>query len=64
MRRLFRPLLILLALVFLFEAWLWSHLAPVVAWIVAHIPLRAIKTRLRALRSSIALFSSTQKTAA
>ncbi|MEA2970579.1 MAG: hypothetical protein QOE78_3840, partial [Alphaproteobacteria bacterium] len=23
MRRLFRPLLILLALVFLFEAWLW-----------------------------------------
>src|SRR3954470_6482601 len=34
MRRLFRPLLILLALVFLFEAWLWSHLAPVVAWVV------------------------------
>ena len=49
MRRLFRPLLILLALVFLFEAWLWSHLAPVVAWVVAHIPLRAIKARLRAL---------------
>ena len=49
MRRLFRPLLILLALVFLFEAWLWSHLAPVVAWIVAHIPLRAMKARLRAL---------------
>jgi len=49
MRRLFRPLLILLALVFLFEAWLWSHLAPVVAWVVAHIPLRAMKARLRAL---------------
>ena len=49
MRRLFRPFLILLALVFLFEAWLWSHLAPVVAWIVAHIPLRAIKARVRAL---------------
>jgi hypothetical protein len=49
MRRLLRPLLILLALVFLFEAWLWSHLAPIVAWIVARIPLRAIKVRLTAL---------------
>jgi hypothetical protein len=49
MRRLLRPLLILLALVFLFEAWLWSHLAPIVAWIVARIPLRAIKARLTAL---------------
>ena len=49
MRRLFRPLLILLALDFLFEAWLWSHLAPVVAWVVAHIPLRVMKARLRAL---------------
>ena len=43
MRRLLHPLLILLALVFLVEAWLWTHLAPVVAWIVARIPLRAIK---------------------
>ena len=43
MRRLLRPFLILLALVFLFEAWLWEHLAPIVAWIVARIPLRAIK---------------------
>jgi hypothetical protein len=42
-RRLFRPFLILLALVFLLEAWLWSHLAPVVAWIVERIPLRQIK---------------------
>ena len=49
MRRLLRPLLILVALVFLFEAWLWSHLAPIVAWIVARIPLRAIKARLTAL---------------
>ncbi len=44
-RRLLRPLLILLALLFLFEAWLWSHLAPIVAWIVARIPLREIKAR-------------------
>ena len=43
MRRLLRPLLVLLALVFLFEAWLWTYLAPVVAAIVARIPLRAIK---------------------
>jgi hypothetical protein len=43
MRRLLRPLLILLALVFLLEAWLWTNLAPIVGWIVARIPLRAIK---------------------
>jgi hypothetical protein len=46
MRRLLRPclrLLILLALVFLFEAWLWEHRAPVVGWVVARIPLRQIK---------------------
>ena len=46
MRRLTRPLLILLAIVFLFEAWLWSHLEPIVEWIVARIPLRAVKARL------------------
>jgi hypothetical protein len=43
MRRLLKPLWIFLALVFVFEAWLWSHLQPVVAWIVARIPLRAVK---------------------
>jgi hypothetical protein len=43
-----RPLLILLAIVFLIEAWLWSHLEPVVSWIVARIPLRALKERLAA----------------
>jgi hypothetical protein len=48
MRRLLRPLWILLALVFLFEAWLWDHLAPIVAWIVARLPLDAIKRRLAA----------------
>jgi hypothetical protein len=48
LRFLFRPVLVLLALVFLFEAWLWSHLAPVVVWVVAHIPLRAFKARLAA----------------
>src|SRR4029079_19715703 len=48
LRLLLRPLLILLALVFLFEAWLWEHLAPVVAWVVARIPLTAVKTRIAA----------------
>jgi hypothetical protein len=32
MRRLLRPILILLALLFVFEAWLWTHLEPIVAW--------------------------------
>jgi len=48
MRRLIRPLFVLLALVFLFEAWLWDHLAPIVGWIVARIPLHALKARLAA----------------
>jgi hypothetical protein len=43
MRRLLRPFLVLLAMIFLVEAWLWHHLAPVVEWIVARIPLRAVK---------------------
>jgi hypothetical protein len=46
LRKLLRPIWILLALVFLFEAWLWDRLAPIVGWIVARIPLRAIKAKL------------------
>ena len=45
MRRLLRPLWILLALVFLFEAWLWDRLAPVVARLVARIPWKAFKAK-------------------
>jgi hypothetical protein len=48
MRRLMRPFLVLLAIIFLIEAWLWRHLEPVVAWIVARIPLRALKARIAA----------------
>jgi hypothetical protein len=48
MRRLLHPFVVLLALVFLFEAWLWESLAPIVGWVVARIPLRAIKVRLAA----------------
>jgi hypothetical protein len=47
-RRLLRPLWILLALIFLFEAWLWDRSAPIVAWIIAWIPLETLKRRLAA----------------
>jgi hypothetical protein len=43
MRRLLQPLWVLLAIIFLVEAWLWDHLEPVVAWFVALIPLRTFK---------------------
>jgi hypothetical protein len=44
MRRiLLRPLWIVLALLFLAEAWLWQHLEPVVARIVNLIPLHRLK---------------------
>jgi hypothetical protein len=43
LRRLLQPLWVLLAIIFLIEAWLWDHLEPVVAWVVAVIPLRAFK---------------------
>jgi hypothetical protein len=46
MRWLLRPFLVLLVLIFLFEAWLWDHLAPVVAWGVAQLPLDPVKRRL------------------
>lgn len=43
LRRLLQPFWILLAIIFLIEAWLWDHLEPIVARIVALIPLRAFK---------------------
>jgi hypothetical protein len=46
MRRLTRPLLILLAIAFLIEAWLWRHCEPIVAWVVARIPFRKLKMAL------------------
>ncbi len=48
LRRLLRPVLILLALLFLFEAWLWTHLEPIVAWAVARLPLQGLKARIAA----------------
>jgi hypothetical protein len=43
LRRLLQPIWVLLAVIFLIEAWLWDHLEPVVAWVVEKIPLRAFK---------------------
>lgn len=43
MNRLTRPLWVALALVFLFEAWLWDSLAPIVGRIVGVIPWGRIK---------------------
>ena len=43
LRRLLQPFWILLAIIFLIEAWLWDHLEPIVAWVVDKIPLRAFK---------------------
>lgn len=43
LRRFLQPLWVLLAIIFLIEAWLWDHLEPIVAWVVSVIPLRAFK---------------------
>ena len=48
MRRVLRPFLVLLALVFLFEAWLWEHLRPLVAWVVGLVAWDRLKARLAA----------------
>jgi hypothetical protein len=42
-RRLLQPVWVLLAVIFLIEAWLWDHLEPIVARVVELIPLRAFK---------------------
>lgn len=59
MRRLLQPLWVLLALIFLVEAWLWDHLEPIVARVVALIPLRAVKrwlaTRIERLSPTLTL---------
>jgi hypothetical protein len=43
LRRLLQPFWVLLAIIFLIEAWLWDHLEPIVARVVALIPLRTFK---------------------
>jgi hypothetical protein len=43
LRRLLQPVWVLLAIIFLIEAWLWDHLEPIVARVVAAIPLAQFK---------------------
>ena len=43
LRRLLQPFWVLLAIIFLIEAWLWDHLEPIVARVVALVPLRRFK---------------------
>jgi hypothetical protein len=49
MRRMLRPLWVILALLFLLEAWLWDHLEPLVARVVNLIPWGRFKEWLRAV---------------
>lgn len=59
LRYLLRPVWVLLAIVFLIEAFLWDHLEPVVARLVAAIPLSALKqwlaNRIEALSPAMTL---------
>src|SRR5271154_4083475 len=43
LRRLLQPIWVLLAVIFLIEAWLWDHLEPIVAWVVSKFPLHSFK---------------------
>ena len=47
MRRWLRPLWVVLALLFLLEAWLWDHLQPIVARAVNFIPWGRVKVWLK-----------------
>jgi len=49
MRRILKPFLIVLAVAFLIEAWLWEHLRPLVAAVVNVIAWDKLKARLAAL---------------
>ena len=53
MRRLTRPLLVLLAIIFLIEAWLWDHLKPLVAWLVSWVPWHRLKARITSFIESL-----------
>jgi hypothetical protein len=48
LRQLMKPVWVFLAVVFLIEAWLWEHLAPVVAWLLALVGWNRIKATIAA----------------
>jgi hypothetical protein len=45
-RRLLRPIWVLLALVFLLEAWLWDRTEPIFQWIVDRVPIHKLKAKI------------------
>src|ERR1041385_5354903 len=49
MRRVFKPFLVLLAVFFIFEAWLWEHLRPLIAAVVNVVAWDRLKRRLARL---------------
>jgi hypothetical protein len=53
MRRLVRVFWVILALLFLLEAWLWARLEPIVAALVALLPLETIKAKTAAAVESL-----------
>ena len=53
MRRMLRPLWVVLALLFLLEAWLWDHLEPIVARVVNLIPWGRFKVQLARMIESL-----------
>ncbi len=52
-RKLLRLLSVILALLFLLEAWLWDHLEPVVARVVNFVPWGRVKVRLKRLINNL-----------
>lgn len=53
MRRWLRPVWVVLALLFLLEAWLWDHLEPIVARAVNVLPWGRLKDRIKQLIESL-----------
>jgi hypothetical protein len=53
MRRWLHRFWIVLALLFLLEAWLWDHLEPLVAWVVNLVPWGRVKTWLARMIESL-----------
>ena len=53
MRRIVRVFWVILALLFLLEAWLWARLEPIVAALVALLPLKTIKAKTAAAAESL-----------
>jgi hypothetical protein len=45
-RRLLKPFWIILALLFLFEAWLWDVIQPLIAWLINRLPWQAFTVEL------------------